>query len=421
VQLLVRCPECGAVPFSRSIWMTAATPPWICPQLTGQQPPSRRRRNRCGYDLCQAPTSPLVAPEADALDRLKTAAEAAAAHSLQPVNVAGFGVTARDHLDAVLELIDERSDLLHVLTPGAPESDDLLSSAQLAFEVLDQPTAHAAADIADRHGLLDPNGRHTPIVTDARARRRPHNPLLAAIRLQSLEDVLSPTAQLTFRLATSMPRYPEPIPWWPDQVQHWLEQVPLAVIPQVLWPGTLTPWIQDDDIPARAASAMLLAKIGSTRAWSLIALDLGLPAAFATTPNALVTRMRRNGTWQQLLKALENLATRLADSPPPIDYSARRWAAEPTLIEQAVQSIEIDTTPGITVDRNQLAVLLWQSYTGGDARYHPDYGTNATPLEARTTSRTHDALVDSLIERAAAELHHLTGQPDHGPLEWRPP
>src|SRR5699024_4668533 len=25
VQLLVRCPECGAVPFSRSIWMTAAT------------------------------------------------------------------------------------------------------------------------------------------------------------------------------------------------------------------------------------------------------------------------------------------------------------------------------------------------------------------------------------------------------------
>ena len=170
----------------------------------------------------------------------------------------------------------------------------------------------------------------------------------------------------------------------------------------------------------RRAAAMLLAKIGSTRAWSLIALDLGLPAAFATTPSALVTRMRRNGTWQALLKALENLATRLADSPPPIDYSARRWAAEPTLIEQAVQSIEIDATPGITVDRNQLAVLLWQSYTGGDARYHPDYGTNAT-LEARTTSRTHDALVDSLIERAAKELHHLTAQPDQGSLEWRPP
>ena len=217
-----------------------------------------------------------------------------------------------------------------------------------------------------------------------------------------------------------MPRYPEPIPWWPDQVQYWLEQVPLAVIPQVLWPGTLTPWIQDDDIPARAAAAMLLAKIGSTRAWSLIALDLGLPAAFATTPSALVTRMRRNGTWQPLLRAIEDLATNLTDSAPPIDYSARRWASEPTLIEQAVQSIEIDAMPGITVDRDQLAVLLWQTYTGGDARYHPDYRTEAT-LEALTISRTHNALVNSLIERAAAELHHLTGHPDHGPLEWRPP
>lgn len=420
VQLLVRCPECGAVPFSRSIWMTAATPAWICPQLAVQQPPSRRRRNRCGYDLRQAPTSPLGALEADTLDRLSTSAEAAAAHSLEPVDVAGFGVTARDHVDAILELIDDASELTLVLAPDATGRDRLLSSARLAFEVLDQPTAHAAADIADRHGLLDPNGRHTPIVTDASARRRPHNPLLAAIRLRSLENVLSPTAQLTFRLASSMPRYPESIPWWPDQVQYWLEQVPLAVIPQVLWPGTLTPWIQDDDIPARAAAAMLLAKIGSTRAWSLIALDLGLPAAFATTPSALVTRMRRNGTWQPLLRALEDLAAKLADFPPLIDYSARRWAAEPTLIEQAVQSIEIDAMPGITVDRDQLAVLLWQTYTGGDARYHLDYGTNAA-LEARTTSRTHDALVGSLIERAAAELHHLTGQPDHGPLEWRPP
>lgn len=420
VQLLVRCHGCGAVPFSRSIWMTAATPPWICPQLAGQQPRSRRRRNRCGYDLHQAPASPLVALEADTLGRLHTSAEAASAHSLEPVDVAGFGVTARDHLDAIFELIDEDSDLTQVLAPDATGRDRLLSSARLAFEVLDQPTAHAAADIADRHGLLDPNGRHTPIMTDASARRRPHNPLLAAIRLRSLENVLSPTAQLTFRLASSMPRYPEPIPWWPDQVQYWLEQVPLAVIPQVLWPGTLTPWIQDDDIPARAAAAMLLAKLGSTRAWSLIALDLGLPAAFATTPSALVTRMRRNGTWQPLLRALEDLAAKLVDSPPLIDYSARRWAAAPTLIEQAVQSIEIDAMPEITVDRDQLAVLLWQTYTGGDARYHLDYRTDAT-LEARTTSRTHDALVNSLIERAAAELHHLTGQPDHGPLEWRPP
>lgn len=421
VPLLVRCPECGAVPFSRSIWMTAATPPWICPQLAGQQPPSRRRRNRCGYDLRQAPTSPLGALEADTLDRLHTSAAAAAAHSLEPVEVAGFGVTARDHLDAIFELIDESSSITQVLAPDATGRDRLLSSARLAFEVLDQPTAHAAADIADRHELLDPNGRHTPIVTDARARRRPHNPLLAAIRLRSLENVLSPTAQLTFRLASSMPRHPEPIPRCRvEEIRSWPGQVPLAVIPQVLWPGVLTPWIEDDDIPARAAAAMLLAKLGSTRAWSLIALELGLPAAFATTPSALVTRMRRDGTWRALLRALEDLATNLADFPPRIDYSARRWAAEPALIAQAVRSMKTDAAPRIMVDRDRLAGLLWQTYTGGDARYHPDYGTDA-PLEARYASRTHDAQVAELVERAGEELHRLTGHPDCGPLEWRPP
>ena len=266
-----------------------------------------------------------------------------------------------------------------------------------------------------------PTGRHTPIVTDARARRRPHNPLLAAIRLRSLEDVLSPTAQLTFRLASSMPRYPEPIPRCrAEEIRSWPGQVPLEAIPQVLWPGTLTPWIEDNDIPARSAAAMLLAKIGSTRAWSLIALDLGLPAAFATTPSALVTRMRRDGTWRALLRALEDLATNLADSPPPIDYSARRWAAAPALIEKAVQSIKTDAAPRIMVDRDRLAGLLWQTYTGGDARYHPDYGTDA-PLEAWNASRTHDAQVAELVERAGEELHRLAGHPDYGPLEWRPP
>ncbi|MFE7605550.1 hypothetical protein ACFU1Q_10350 [Brachybacterium paraconglomeratum] len=337
------------------------------------------------------------------------------------MDIAGLGVTAREHLHAILELIDENADLTQVLTPNATGHDRLLSSARLAFEVLDQPTACAAAAIADRHGLLDPNGRHTPIVTDAKARRRPHNPLLAAIRLRSLEGVLSPTAQLTFRLASSLPRYPEPIPRCrTEEIRSWPGQVPLAVIPQVLWPGTLTPWIQDGDIPARAAAAMLLAKIGSTRDWSLIALDLGLPAAFATTPSALVIRMRRDGTWQSLLRALEELATNLAGSPPPIDYSARRWAAEPALIEQTVQSITTDTAPGITVDRDRLAVLLWQTYTGGDARYHPDYRTDAT-LEAGATSTKYEALVADLVERAAVELHRLAGHPDYGPLEWRPP
>lgn len=421
VRILAQCPGCDAVPFNRAIWMTTETPPWICPQLAGQQPQSRRRRIRCGYDLRKAPTSPLSAPEADTLDRLNACAETAAAHPVELVDIAGFAVTGRDHLDAVLELIDEDADLKEVTTPATTGRDRLLPSARRALEVLNQQTAHAAADIADHYGLLDANGRHMPIVPDVKARRRPHNPLLAAIRLRSLEDVLSPTAQLTFRLATSLPRYPEPIPRCrTEEIRSWPGQVPLAAIPQVLWPGTLTPWIQDDDIPSRAAAAMLLAKIGSTRSWSLIALDMGLPAAFASTRSSMVIRMRRDGTWQRLLRAIEDLAVCLTDSPPPIDYSARRWAATPALIEQTVQSIMTDTAPGIIVDRDRLEVLLWQSYTGGAGRYHPEYRADAN-LEDRPNSRPHVALVEGLIERAAEELHHLAGQPDFGPLESRPP
>src|SRR5699024_7410165 len=103
-------------------------------------------------------------------------------------------------------------------------------------------------------------------------------------------------------------------------------------------------WIHESDLPGRAAASMLLAKVGSTRPWSLIALDLGLPARFAPVPVAMITRMRRHGDWDGFRKALDTLATTLEDEPPPVSYSRRRWAcADQDLLMAAVDLTRTET------------------------------------------------------------------------------
>lgn len=164
---------------------------------------------------------------------------------------------------------------------------------------------------------------------------------------------------------------------------------------------------------------MLLAKVGSTRAWSLIALDLGLPAAFATTPPALVTRLRRTGTLDTFLSALDDLATRLEDDPPPVDYSARRCAAaDQRRISRALQTTKADLHDEIAgpgTDDRVLTALVWQTYTGGDARFHP-YLAPTRAAEALSDTGVDTVDVERLVRHAATVLHNLAGHPDYGPL-----
>lgn len=422
VMMLTHCPSCGAVPFARPVWMAAETAPWICPQLTEQQPPSRHRRRRCGYDLRHAPTTPPSEQDAATLAALEHLAHDAARSPAREVTVAGFVTTARHHLDAVFELLDEGSHIALLVVIDAEATRNLLDQARTALTILDQPTALAAVDVAESHGLLDPGGHHTPIVTDLSVRRRAHNPLLAAIRLRSLEEVLPPTAQLVFRLGSHSPRYPQSLPKHPeDRPRDWEEQLPLSSIPQVLWPGVVTPWIADDDIPGRAAASMLLAKLGSTRPWSLIALDLGLPAAFATRPGALIRRLRRAGAWRAFLRALDDLAVALTESPPPIDYSARRWATlDLARIVEALQNTGHALTDLDDEFQRELALYVWQVYTGGDTRYHPRETTDRS-LGPFMPDGVHGPLDPGDMDRVTTELHRLAGEPDSGPLEWRPP
>lgn len=426
VRLVSICPGCGTPPFAGTGWLATATPSWVCPHVCGEQPQPRRRRSRCRQDLRQAPAEPPEPGAATALAAVHDLATAAATRPDAPVVVAGVPTTTRDHLDAVLELIDELVGIKAALPTGPGIAGDFLAAAHLALSVLTQTDAHRAAAQAERHNLLDPAGRHTPLVTDSQLRRRPHNPLLAAIRLRSLGTSLSPTAQLTFRTTSAVPRYPAPYPDKPvkDYPTSWPGETRLEWVPQVIWPGTLSPWIDDDDIAARAAVSMLLAKVGSTRPWFLIALDLGLPAAFATTPPTLLKTLCRTGTWDTFLTALDDLATRLEDDPPPIDYSARRWAAaDQRRISRAIQTTKADlhdetARPG-TGDR-VLTALVWQTYTGGDVRFHPDRDPTRSS-EALSATGVDTAGVERLVQHAAAVLHNLAGHPDYGPLQWRPP
>lgn len=422
--LLRVCPGCGTKPFASTAWLATTTPSWVCPHICGEQPRPRRRRTRCGQDLRKAPAEPPEPGDATTLAALQDLATAAATGPEDRVVVAGVTTTTRDHLDAVFELIDEMVGIDAALAAEQRSGQGLLASAQVALSVLTQADAHQAAAQADRHGLLDPAGRHTPLVTDSRLRRRLHNPLLAAIRLRSLGTSLSPTAQLTFRTASTVPRYPAPYPnkSVKDYPTAWPDQTRLEWVPQVIWPGTLTPWVDDADIPARAAASMLLAKVGSTRPWSLIALDLGLPAAFAITPPALVKSLRRTGCWEDFLSAVDDLATRLEDDPPPIDYSARRWAAaDQQRLSRAIQTGKADFRDEAParpdIEDRLLTALVWQTYTGGDARFHTDL-VSTRLAEVLPDTSVDTVAVERLVQHAATVLHN---HPDAGPLQWRPP
>ncbi|WP_289020332.1 TniQ family protein [uncultured Ornithinimicrobium sp.] len=428
VFLLDRCPACQQRPFSKPSWMTVTTDPWACPNTTTAGTRPRSVRDRCGADLRTAVARPAAPEQLALISRLQQAARRSACYSVDPVTAAGFETMVEEYFDAVLELVDERVGLKTLLNADPRNPGRLLAALRVAFAVLDQDDADQAATVAEEHGLLAPQGHHSPIITSYHVHRRRHNALLGAIRLSSLDPHLSPTAQLTFRTASPLPRYPQHF----DGIlaKHYSTALPgqiaLDWVPQLIWPGVLTAWISDDDVPARAAASMLLAKVGSTRPWSLIALDLGLPARFASHPVAMINRMRRDGDWDGFRKALDTLATTLEDDPPPIDYSARRWAAaDQRRLSRAIETAKADLQgeaagrPGID-DPRILSALVWQAYTGGDARFHPDLAsTPATEVLSDTNVDT--VAVERLVQHAATVLHNLADHPDNGPLQWWPP
>ncbi|WP_228255039.1 hypothetical protein [Ornithinimicrobium avium] len=344
------------------------------------------------------------------------------------IGACGFEVSHADLFDAALELVVERlGDVKHLTRPGRA-ARDLLDAIRLARAVIQQPDPAAAGEVADRHGLLHPAGRVTPIGPDHVLTKRRRNPLLAAVRLTSLREHLPASSQLVFRTGSGHPCYPFPTEHGAPTPAP--EQARLAWIPQLLWPGTLNPWIRDSDYRDRAAASMLLAKVGSTRPWRLIAIDLGLPASFAVHPPNLVRHLRRTGAWPAVLRRLDEVATLLEATFPPIDYQARRWiAADQDLLVAAVNH-----TRGLLgpchgwVSTGALVELFWSVYTGGDLRLAaPTEGTLLNPDlyhrddEGADTDPTADPYLARFLAVVATGVAEATGHNPDEPLTWRPP
>lgn len=152
-----------------------------------------------------------------------------------------------------------------------------------------------------------------------------------------MTPTMSPTMQLTFRVASSRPRYPEDGVIWPAAVmparQH---ETQLAWIPQTHWPGALPVEVTGDNYQGRAVASMLFARLGNTRSWQHIAIDLGLPAEFRFRPAARVRTLHRGRRWWDHLVGLEALFATLGAAPPPINYQQlRRVCADPALVLRA--------------------------------------------------------------------------------------
>ncbi len=427
VMLAGCCPDCRQARFTSTAWMTHDTPAWTCSEPVRHPAQPRQARTRypvCGRDLRTVPAEPVNAAEVAMLVRLWQAADDA---GTDPDRLArahcGFPVSHRDTFDAVLELVVEHlGDVKPLLSSAARPAPLLLDAARVAFQVLDQPDPGAAVTVATQHRLLHPGGSVTPIGPDRSLGQRRRNPLLASIRLATLHGSLSPSTQLVFRSGSGRPRYPNS-----PGVTAAADQAQLTWVPQLIWPGQLTPWIDDRDYRDRASAAMLLAKVGSTRPWRFIALDLGLPANFAVYPANLVRYLKQDGLWPDVLARLDDLATRLEHSPPPINYQARRWAAAryDDVIAAVNHTMAYLGPPHRWCHTHMLTELFWQVYTGGDLRLAaPVSGTLLDPDLYHQDESYAEPLTDlpllTFFTATASTLNRaIDAEPE--PLTWRPP
>lgn len=422
-----RCHVCRRARFITSAWMTHDTPPWMCAEGVLEEHTPRTRYVTCGQDLREVPVGRVDERNSRLQDWIVDLALRAHTDPEKTTEVCGLRASARDLFDAVLELVTERVGGTKYLNLPDRAPQDLLRRLAAAREVLAQPDARAATEVAARHQLLNPGGTVAPIAPDHLLTRRPHNPLLTAIQFASISDHLPASSQLVFRIGSGRPRYPSQSR--PDQGVPAVDATQLAWIPQQIWPGVLDPWVDDNDHRDRAASSMLLAKVGSTRPWRLIAVDLGLPAAFAPHPASLIRHLKRIDAWPAVLQRLDEVATALEAAPPPIDYQARRWhAADHTLLVAAVNHARNTLGPVHGwVSTHLLSELFWAIYTGGDLRLTaPTEGTLLNPNlyhddEGIHVGKLTDPALLRFLTAAADCLAHATGHGHNEPLTWKPP
>lgn len=313
--------------------------------------------------------------------------------------------TRTEYLDALLELLDEQ--LPATLWPSV-ERQSILSALHVATTIVSDASPAEIAGLCDRHGVMDPAGRHTPL----RPIRllHPRNRLLMALRLKSLAPSLPLASRLEFRTASKTPRVAVDEERLLDGHVHLTRRWPAyGWVPPVMWPGVLDNLGVASRPHAGAALSIALSKVGSNAPPRAIAVSLGLPGWIADH----VGRVLRDVRVDTLCESLEDLFARLEDRPPPIDYANRIMVGrDPTPFASAVDATLSAQGEEIgTAARHAAAIELWAAYTGSAPEYCPWAERDAAPELPWFVDRA------NLLAQAYTVLPHRSREP----MVWTPP
>lgn len=407
--LLHACPNCELAPFSSIAWARQDRAPTNCTEyLGGPNAQNRRQRTRCGVDLSRliaepAGTDLLHATELFHSALLQTTTE----HDL-----AGKTISTQQAVRALLLLTYES---LH--TPqGKRLPVDVSRTAEAlanAYAVLEQPSLEEASTMADKFNLLQVHGRVTPIGPASSIRARPLEPLLHAIRLQSLQDRLPPTTQLAFRIGSDWPRAPRSLrhryTCAPTNLPTWkTPPAPLATIPQLWWPHALPGFNLMGDARAQFAISIAIACVGRSITVASAAELLGAPKVASAKTTSTWRRIAQSSSWPELRQAILTAADSLTLDPPAIDYQIRRQTlSTPDQVDALIRN----RNPGITFSDAE-KLWIWCHLTGGDPRLSPkDWGDLRAPNVApRAPNGNRTQLI-------LESLAHQKGEPE----TWQPP
>ncbi|GEL94035.1 TniQ family protein [Cellulomonas composti] len=370
VELVDSCPGCDRPPFAGSAWLTSRTDVATCPAFDTLSTGGRYRR-RCLTDLStvEAPVVFLDVVEAQAaLFELATQV-ASDPHGLVPT--CGTHGRAQTVLEAWLTMVDR-----HVNTARSSRPEVYLRALLEAHAVLGASSLVTAGGEAARRQAFGPNNELAPLASDAHVRSKARNPLIVAITLTGFHGTFSLGAELSHRLGSDRPRYPDGV----NPTTRVLQQsdgraaLPFAWIPQVVGEGSLgldaSPDLGIDSPLGRAFTATCLARYGTDRPWGRIAIALGLPAMTAAQFRTHWRAIYEAKLWPTYLAALDKLYHGVHDVPPTVDYQRRRLrlADVHALIAACQQAATLLGEDG-HASATETAGRFWLDYTGGDLAF----------------------------------------------------
>lgn len=408
VMLMDRCPACSQEPFSSIAWARRVRPATSCTEYLDKTPGPRKLRQSCQTDLSKL--SPTPAPPE--LIRATQTFHDWMAGEQETRTCAGFPASPRAAARSLTLLACEALEAEGGdRTP--PNTLEIADAIQKAQTILDQPSLAEAARAADSHGLLPVTGRLAPIGPATAIRSRPLDPVLHAIRLQSLHEHLPPTTQLTFRIGSDLPRTPLALrhrhtPRPLDYPQWTAPPAPFSAIPQLWWPSALPDFDLSCDERAQFSISIAVACVGRSITVANAAAQLGAPKAASARITSTWKRLAAHSGWPALRSTILTLADQLVQAPPPIDYADRRHKlASPGALELLIT--DDHSIRGMT-DAERLWV--WCHFTGGGPRWTPpEWG------EARAPELSPCQPGRSVIQTISQAVKKLDSEPER----WEPP